>query len=434
MSVYFPPDHPRWSPKTEAEIQSAIDDGLLEESHFLDLKREVVTKGDNRETARDLASFAIDSGLLIIGVAEDKENRTFSLAPQPLSGLAEKIENVAHTIPDPPLSVVTHPIRSETDPSRGYLVVHVPASPAAPHMVDGRYLGRGDKTKRTLPDAEVLRLHQRRRIMESDTLALLQQEIDKDPIPAEIREQAHLFLIAQPMAGRSDMLLDMVTRRDWQEHLFRFTERADAPELQALLQGIPGLENAHRPWRQSRGIARTSTNITSARGFEPGARESAIEVQVHQDGGLRLFSSRLSRGLDGRGKGVVDAIAVGLTRRFLALIVAAAEEGSYFGNWAIGFGATGLQGMPAISDRAVIDEDSPRYHEDTYMEATAATWADLTTKPGAITRQLVGRLLRAFDLERVWEHVLTDPVDSRAGAAGLHLVVLLGRGAECGHS
>ncbi|MBP5934249.1 ATP-binding protein [Streptomyces sp. LBUM 1479] len=123
-------------PKTEADLQAAVDGGLFEESHHLDLKKAPSSKGDNKELARDLSSFAVDGGALIIGVQENKESRTFELAPQPLSGLSEKVEQVARTIPDPPLTVITEEIGSATDDGTGYLVVHIPASPVAPHMVD----------------------------------------------------------------------------------------------------------------------------------------------------------------------------------------------------------------------------------------------------------------------------------------------------------
>ena len=48
----------------------------------MDVKQALdTTKADNRELARDLASFAVDGGTLVIGLAEDKTNGTFTLAP-----------------------------------------------------------------------------------------------------------------------------------------------------------------------------------------------------------------------------------------------------------------------------------------------------------------------------------------------------------------
>lgn len=159
-TVYLSNAHARVPLTTEPKLQAALEAGLLEESHYLDLKREISTgKGPNRETARDLASFAIDGGTMIVGVEELGAGK-LQLSPQPLSGLPERLEQIAAMIPDPPLAIVSRFIVSQADATLGYVVVHVPASPSAPHMVDGRYLGRGDKTKTYLSDAEVLRLHQ----------------------------------------------------------------------------------------------------------------------------------------------------------------------------------------------------------------------------------------------------------------------------------
>ncbi len=155
-SIYLSADNPRWIPKTEADLQAAIDDGLFEESHHLDLKKAPSSKGDNRELARDLVSFAVDGGTLIIGVQENKDSQTFELAPQPLNGLPEKIESVARSIPDPPLSVITDILKSRAGEGTGYVIVHIPASPVAPHMVDNKYFGRGDKAKYQMGDAEVV--------------------------------------------------------------------------------------------------------------------------------------------------------------------------------------------------------------------------------------------------------------------------------------
>jgi len=91
------------------------------------VKREVPAgTGANRELARDLASFAIDGGTLIIGLEENKQASALLLVLQPLPGLAERIEMVARTIPDPPLAVLCWPIPSDRDGSCGYLIVHIP--------------------------------------------------------------------------------------------------------------------------------------------------------------------------------------------------------------------------------------------------------------------------------------------------------------------
>ncbi|MFF5264589.1 helix-turn-helix domain-containing protein [Actinomadura viridis] len=417
-SIYLSASQPRWTPQSEAEIQSALDEGLIGESHYLDLKEVPSSKGKNTESARDMASFAIDGGTLIVGIAEDRENRVFTPAPQPLKGLAEKMEQIARSIPDPPLNVVTQEIESSADSTRGYLIIHIPASPVAPHMVDGRYWGRGDKTKYQLSDPEVVRLHERRRIADHDALALLREEIDDDPIPEEIRKQAHLFLVAQPLAGRPDLLLEFTGASTWNSDLHEFIQKAYTPEIQAAIDGndvSPALHEIGNGYRRSRGIARATSNLANRSGFSPTSSyspEDAIELQVHEDGGLRLFFSRLS---DVRGEGnkpdeqvIIEAGAVSNTRRFLGLVVAAGERAGYFGNWALALGATGLQGLRVAPSRHNWG-DNPTYDRETYTATTATTWAELDQTPGAITRRLVGPLLRALGTESHYHTALTAP-------------------------
>lgn len=86
----------RWQPRTEQDIAAAIDGGLIAETQYFDAKREVgPSSGDRKELGRDLASFAIDGGALLVGVAELKDERTWRLEPQPLDGLAERVEQIA---------------------------------------------------------------------------------------------------------------------------------------------------------------------------------------------------------------------------------------------------------------------------------------------------------------------------------------------------
>ncbi|MFI5728349.1 helix-turn-helix domain-containing protein [Streptomyces cyaneofuscatus] len=93
---------PRWVPRTEDDLQAAIDGGLFEENHHLDLKKAPDTKRDNRELARDLASFAIDGGTLIIGVQENKDSRTFELSPSRSTGSRRRSSrSPARSSPDP---------------------------------------------------------------------------------------------------------------------------------------------------------------------------------------------------------------------------------------------------------------------------------------------------------------------------------------------
>lgn len=423
IPIYLSPDTPRWVPRSEADLQEGIDQGLLGESHYLDLKEVPETKGDNKEAARDLASFAIDGGTLIYGIAEDKVNRTFIRSPQLLNGLAEKMENIAlSSLMDPPLHIRSEEIPTDADRTTGYLVVHIPASSVAPHMADGRYYGRNDKTKYALSDPEVLRLHERRRSADRDALALLSAEIANDPIPAEVRQKAHLFLVAQPLAGRRDMLFGLVSTPDWNRNLRDFIDRAYTPELNALLGRMtyqPSLRYASNGYRRARGAALTTPALGNGRRFTPTAidagAEDALEIQVHEDGGMRLFFSHFSQPFSAHDLRpaaeslILDGAAVECTRRFLALVQSAADHADYFGKWALAFGATGLKGMRAHGiDRDKYFPPEAALEVDHYAESTGATYAELTTAPRTLTRRLVGPLLRALATEDRYIEILND--------------------------
>src|ERR1700674_5886981 len=106
--------HEPWPPSTEEDLRLAATEGALEEHHKVDVKREIPA-GDsaNKELAKDLASFAIDGGRLIIGI---DESAGFALTPVDLKGLADRIDLVAHSRVDEPLDVEITTIRTAADP------------------------------------------------------------------------------------------------------------------------------------------------------------------------------------------------------------------------------------------------------------------------------------------------------------------------------
>jgi predicted HTH transcriptional regulator len=147
--------------RTEGDLERLAQNGLLEESHRLDLKRELgAGHSASKDLAKDIAAFALDGGTILIGLDEDTSPPR--LWPVPPAGLAERIEEVARMRDDEAVQVHTTVIKSANTTGHGYMVVHVPQSVRAPHMADGRYYGRGDKTNRVLPNTEVVRLLDRR--------------------------------------------------------------------------------------------------------------------------------------------------------------------------------------------------------------------------------------------------------------------------------
>ena len=145
----FEPGSPSWQPRTEADIEAARLQGHLTEGHHLDIKREIPAgAAGNKELAKAMASFAIDGGALVVEV--DEATPLPLLKPVSLKGLPERIEQVGLQGVTEPLIVRTIVVPSDADPDKGFVVVVVPPSGRGPHMVDGRYYGRNDKTKYTL--------------------------------------------------------------------------------------------------------------------------------------------------------------------------------------------------------------------------------------------------------------------------------------------
>lgn len=414
IAIYLSSTMPRWEPKTEEDLRAALASGVADESHYLDFKESVTSKADNKELARDLASFAVDGGTLIVGVGEDKANHTFYLTAQPFKGLAERIEEATRSLTDPALHVTTTRIESPADTSTGYLLIHVPASPVAPHMVEGRFIGRGDKTKYTMSAPEVLRLHQRRKVAEADALELLADEIANDPMTS-IVGQSHLFLLAQPQAGRPDLMLEFTNAPNWGVSLYELIKRTHAEPLsRALPDPAPSMLDADRPFRRARGIARATRNLGEGRIFAPTddyMPNAAVELQMFEDAGLRLFFSRLSETFHHPGEPeqfIWDAAAVALTRRFIAMVTATAEEAGYTGSWSLAVGATSLRGRRAYPDTYNGFATTARYDRDDYRQVTGTTWAELNEAPGAITRRLLGPLLRSLAVEHRYDKLLND--------------------------
>lgn len=91
------------------------------------------------------------------------------------------------------------------------------------------------------------------------------------------------------------------------------------------------------------GVAWTSYGLAQGRTRRnDGVNERAGELEIGDNGGLRLYHSQLSRPTQGGNRVLVEAVAVGSVRRFLAVVRAAAEGAGYYGNWSLAVGATGI--------------------------------------------------------------------------------------------
>jgi len=300
-------------------------------------------------------------------------------------------------------------IPTAADPSRGYLLVTVPPSPTAPHMVDGRYWGRGDTTKHVLPDAEVQRLHQLALRRQRDAGELLDAEVARDPTsPENWRRHAHLFLVAQPVTEQPDRLervLGADGPKGWHDFLHGQVRSGSAgvPLDSFWTPDIPSISNVVR---RARGWALSSDWIQPHRAAPLDAGQPSIpdleprllDLEINEDGGVRLFCARASDSRQtniGQSEFANEAVILGLTMRMVLIASVIAETTRYLGSWDFGIAITRLRGCQSDRLRQEGWEGTP-FSEDDYRHSMRVTNERLVKEPDSIVEDLTGRLNRAL--------------------------------------
>jgi hypothetical protein len=383
-----------WLPNDETQLRDALDQGILKERHTLDFKRALPAgKGKNTELARDLAQFAIDGGVLVIGVDDNDKTVPPKLTPVELDGLKERVDQVARSDPDPPMHVRTELI-CIAGTTRGYLFVEVPSTPYEPRQVDGIYYGRADTTRYRLPAAEVERCYQLGLRIRRDITTLLDEAVQNDPWQA--RRHAHLFGVAQPVSPRSDLLLRALgpTSQAWTDFLHTRI-RPQPPSRWA--PDLPGaIDASRRAWGWALSTLEMPGRVVdqSDQYREPGL----LDLEVREDGGLRMVCGGASRALNPAINPlhiVMDLVIVGLTKRLVMAAVTVAEAADFSGSWDLGIAVIGLGGLRRHRV-GIFDSDAVPYSDDDYRETTRATHEQLTQQPDSVVEELTGRLHRGL--------------------------------------
>lgn len=387
-----------WSPTSERDLQLAIAEGSLIESHTVEVKeRSGSTDGERKETARDLASFAIDGGVIILGIAEDKAARQFRLAPQPLEQLTERMEQIATSRIDPPLNIRSREIYAGdgSDPTFGYVVIEISPSAEAPHMVDGAYFGRHEKSKYRLSDAEVSRLVRQRQVS-SDRLEAELRRMEADDPAGELQRSGHLYLLATPVRAPRNLATELVRHPN---NSVIFAIRNDNEKLvpSALRAWAPTTSTFNYDDRRARGAGFRSFEKPPTTGnfFEPGM----VDGEVAEDGSIRIILGRLTdsqREVDV----ILHPLAFAWTTRMVLWARDVSIRTDYRGSWDFGILGTRLRGKVPFkdSDTWPSSRDS-QYDLDEFSATTRADRSEIEEIPRQIAYRVMGGLLRGLGVD-----------------------------------
>jgi hypothetical protein len=375
---------------TEQELQGAIDNGLTE-THYLDFKRELgLSDGARKDFAIDVAALAVDGGVLVIGVDEEDQSAPPKLTPADLTGLAERVVQIAGMRPAEGIPVRTHSVPSASGNNLGYLIIQVPQSPRAPHQVDGRYYGRADRTNRWLSDAEVRRLHAQQIAAQRDILTDAHEALK--PLEGNRAYPDPLILIlAEPLGARDDPLVALTESDTMQATVVELVRAAVVPEHQEF---APSLKSAARVVRRANAVAAT-TEFHDGEPF-PGTERTA-EVRLHESGRIILASRRPVVVPNGPDEPQVFELAiVGHTDLLVRLTALVSQRYGFAGSWRFGLVVTGVRGATSYAlAQAPLYETGPRFTDDFYDRATSASLAELEQAPQQVVYRLVSSLLRS---------------------------------------
>lgn len=368
------------------ELEQAVVSHAVGETTFLDFKSFPTRSDSGRKgIAKDLAAMSIHGGTIVFGV-DEAANGQFELAPAELDGWREWVSQIGANGVQRSVTVETTPL--VRDDGTGYLVIAIAASVLAPHMAGGRYYGRADTTNRVLADFEVRELWQRHLRRNDDALELLGSEIERDPTPLDLRQNAHLFVVAQPLSTDRRLLLDAVpdqSLRRWVNEQYLAGEYSP--------NGMSSSTLSQRAF----GVGRSSYEIGPDRklrpnGDHPPSENDLWDLEVREDGGLRLFNARASDTSQGPA-GLFGTLIVGEVSNVIDLARRVSSLAEFRGSWTLCVGVTGLRSQIAYNPDFRASEDP--YSEDDYREIHEAHHHQLFAAGSPILDALVGRFCRS---------------------------------------
>lgn len=396
-SFYVGPSRPLLRVASWEQLLDAARVGVLTETQWVELKAALPAAASkpNLELARDLASLSVDGGVLVIGVRDPGDAAELVVGTDDaLEALKSRVDQVAgSTRIQPPLHVQLTAVPRPDEPTRHVLLVEVPASPAAPHMVDGNYWGRGATGKRPLTDAEASRLWAERRGAHDS----FEQRLRTPPA-----ELTHLWASPRRL-GWGQLLLEPLLGRLGP----RLTEAVPAgiQPLQLVVEAgtfratwSPNLHSLNHALSHPDGLAAASF-------IDPADLDERylLHLLLRDDGQVRVLAPTLT---PGSADGATLCISVNhlmeLTHQALQLAAHVGEAYlGYTGGWKAGFYLEGLVGQ--VSAQSLGNHyggwrPTP-FQTDTYVRSATVSSADLLDHQPDVVAALLGDLARGLDLQ-----------------------------------
>ena len=137
--------------------------------------------------------------------------------------------------------------------------------------------------------------------------------------------------------------------------------------------------------------------------------EDMLDLELRQDGGLRLLVGRLTAQWGGgaaEGKApfhlVLDAHAVAYSLRVVQWATGLAEVTGYGGSWVFGVHGTGLRGLISSVRHQQSSGSGSAFDADAYRETTTASRQELVKQPQVVAHRLIGRLLQALGTDEYY--------------------------------
>jgi hypothetical protein len=171
--------------------------------------------------------------------------------------------------------------------------------------------------------------------------------------------------IAQPVSARPDLLQQVLKDREGWSSFIHGKVRAglagqplgddssphgwspDLPEVDDVSTRARGWALSAPGVQAGRKVVLPESSLSSPADFEG----RLLDLEIGEDGGLRLFCGRASAELGSSYSGrdatesVFESLILGLTKRLVLIAAVVAETADYLGQWDLGIAVTGLRGL-----------------------------------------------------------------------------------------